>query len=81
MIKTSVQAVGEGLGVPLPSIAVEKQGLRPGSELEVIVTKDAIMLLPVSKGKSKLDELVAQITDENMHELVDWGRPVGGEVW
>jgi antitoxin component of MazEF toxin-antitoxin module len=28
-----------------------------------------------------LEELVARITDENRHPEVDWGEPVGEEIW
>jgi antitoxin component of MazEF toxin-antitoxin module len=35
----------------------------------------------VSRRKPTLEELVAGITDENRHDEVDWGPPVGNEVW
>ncbi|HEX8600782.1 MAG TPA: helix-turn-helix domain-containing protein [Chloroflexia bacterium] len=28
-----------------------------------------------------LDAMLARVTPENRHELVDWGKPVGNEVW
>jgi antitoxin component of MazEF toxin-antitoxin module len=28
-----------------------------------------------------LQELVGRITDENRHEAIDWGPPVGLEEW
>lgn len=28
-----------------------------------------------------LEELLAQVTDENIHEEVDFGLPVGREIW
>lgn len=31
------------------------------------------------KLELSLDELLAGVTPENRHELVDWGPPVGGE--
>jgi antitoxin component of MazEF toxin-antitoxin module len=30
---------------------------------------------------SKLDELLAKVTPENIHPEVDFGPPVGNEVW
>jgi antitoxin MazE len=80
-VKTSIQNVGGGLSVSLPSAVVEEGKLKAGSELEVFIRDGSIVLSPVSKPRSRLDELVSRITDENMHELVDWGPPVGGEVW
>ena len=28
-----------------------------------------------------LEELIAQITPENRYEKLDWGKPVGNEIW
>lgn len=28
-----------------------------------------------------LEQLLAGITEENRHEEIDWGPPVGNEVW
>jgi len=80
-MKTTIEVTDRGVGVSLPSSIVAEGQFQVGSELEVTVRDGSIVLSPLSKAKAKLEELVAQITDENMHELVDWGRPVGGEVW
>jgi antitoxin component of MazEF toxin-antitoxin module len=34
-----------------------------------------------SPEKKTLDELLAQITPENRHEELAWGKPVGSEIW
>ena len=33
------------------------------------------------KRESTLDELIAGITPENRHDEIDWGPPVGKEIW
>jgi antitoxin MazE len=33
------------------------------------------------KRRYKLDELVSGITPDNRHEEINWGPPVGNEVW
>lgn len=35
---------------------------------------------PPSAPPPTLEELVARITDENRHEEIDWGPPVGREI-
>ena len=49
----------------------EPTSLADGTSVEVTV----------SRRKLTLEELVAGITDENRHDEVDWGPPVGNEVW
>ena len=36
---------------------------------------------PKSHSEMTLDELIANITPENRHEVFDWGPPVGKEIW
>jgi antitoxin MazE len=80
-MKTSVQTIENGLCIPLPAAVAKEAQLREGTELEISVRDGSIELSPISKAKLRLEELVAQITDENMHDLAEWGPPVGGEVW
>ena len=36
---------------------------------------------PKRKRKYTLEELLAQVTPENIHPEIDFGPPVGKEVW
>lgn len=40
-----------------------------------------IRKMPKKSAKTRLDDLVAGITDENRHGETDWGAPVGKEEW
>ena len=33
------------------------------------------------KNKVKLKNLVMKITPDNIHKEIDWGKPVGKEIW
>lgn len=35
----------------------------------------------LSTSDLSLEEMLARITPENLHDEVDWGAPVGKEVW
>ena len=56
-------------------------GLDFGTEVELRVVDGALHVIPLSKPKYTLEELVAQITPENRHEEWDTGPPVGKEIW
>jgi antitoxin MazE len=49
-------------------------------DVEVSVVSGGLLIRPYKKEHS-LEELVAQITPENLHEETDWGPPVGREKW
>jgi antitoxin MazE len=46
----------------------------------ITATKGRIVIEPVTKPKYKLEDLLAGITDDNAHDEVDFGVPVGQEA-
>ena len=56
-----------------------------GLELDQIVDvreeKGRVIIEPVRPRDYDLDELIRAITPENVHEPVDFGKPIGREVW
>jgi hypothetical protein len=45
------------------------------------LVKDKVTTPPVRDVTPGLDELLAGIAEENLHEEFDTGRPVGKEIW
>ncbi|MNP79585.1 Antitoxin MazE [compost metagenome] len=39
------------------------------------------MIIELVRPPIDLDAMLTAITPENSHELIDWGPPVGKEVW
>ncbi len=72
---------GNSLAVRIPAGAADSVGLSEGSEVEITVRAGALIVKPSRKRRYELMELIDQITPENRHELIDWGTPVGKEVW
>jgi len=71
---------GNSLAVRLPGNYAKDLGLTEGMNLDVSVTEGGLLLRPRRKEYS-LEELVAQITPENLHEETSWGSAVGREAW
>jgi len=40
-----------------------------------------LVIVPLAKDGRNLDELLDQITPQNLHGEFETGKPVGGEVW
>lgn len=51
-----------------------------GDAVEISVQDAAIIVCPQPKRYS-IEELAEHITPENRHDELDWGTPVGKEVW
>lgn len=46
----------------------------------VTATKGRIVIEPASHPEYKLEDLLAAMTDDNAHDAVDFGGPVGQEA-
>ena len=79
-MQTQIGKWGNSLAVRLPRSYTKDLGLAEGMELEVSVVDGGLLLRP-QKQKYSLEELVAQISPENLHEETDWGPAVGRESW
>lgn len=75
-----IQKWGNSYAVRLPKATVERLGLLEGTEVDIREEVTGISITPITKPET-LDELVARITPETLHESVDWGEPVGREAW
>ena len=79
-MNTQVGKWGNSLAVRIPGIYAKELALEEGVELEVTQFNDGLLLRP-RKHSYTLDELLEQITPENIHGETDWGSAVGGEAW
>ena len=78
---TKVQKWGNSLAIRIPSHTAKRLGLKAGSKVRTRDALNQMIIEPVDKKEETLEDLVAQITPENRHELIDWGPPVGKEIW
>lgn len=75
---TTVQKWGNSLAVRIPQEYANKFGIKQGSEIKFSQNEKGIVLEPV-EGEETLEQLLAQITDENRHEEY-FGKPMGREL-
>ncbi|MDX2221993.1 MAG: AbrB/MazE/SpoVT family DNA-binding domain-containing protein [Rhodospirillaceae bacterium] len=77
-MKSQVAQWGNSLAVRIPRAHARKLGLVPGSPVDLDVRQDSLV---VRKRAYRLDELLGQITDDNVHRDIDPGPPRGREIW
>ncbi|MBW4550780.1 MAG: AbrB/MazE/SpoVT family DNA-binding domain-containing protein [Aphanocapsa sp. GSE-SYN-MK-11-07L] len=80
-MKSQIGQWGNSLGVRIPKYVVEALGLRANDTVECSVIDGKMVLEPVQTlPELSLEELLAGVTEAPEGE-VDWGRPMGDEVW
>ena len=80
-MKVVLEKTEQGVMLPLPNAIIAGSYLTPGSSVELTLIEDKILISPVRRSKYTTEELLAGVTDENIHPETDWGLPVGKEVW
>ena len=76
-----VQRWGNSLAIRIPRSFVAEAGFENDGPVNMQVAEGKLIIESVSTPAYTLEDLVAQITDENLHEEYDWGKPIGKEVW
>ncbi|MCJ7716238.1 MAG: AbrB/MazE/SpoVT family DNA-binding domain-containing protein [Anaerolineales bacterium] len=78
-----IQKWGNSQGLRLAKNLLADAQLGIGDEVDIIV-KDGIMLVTPAKkirGRHNLEDLVTRIPENYQSGEVNWGEPVGKEVW
>ena len=78
-MEATVQKWGNSLGIRIPNLFVREFSLKNGSVVNINDNGNEIVIRPVKK--SRLSEMLDNINDQNIHQEIDWGKPVGKEIW
>ncbi len=78
---TAVQRWGNSLALRIPKAFAMETHLENGSEVDVSVQGDTIVISPVRRRRYDLNEMLEAITPENVHPEYTSGEAVGREEW
>ena len=72
---------GNSVGLRLPKSLLEQLGLGEGSQVDLKVDGNRLVIEPVRHRRLTMAELLEGFSPDDRPEEVDWGPPVGREVW
>lgn len=75
------QRWGNSLAVRIPRAFAAEVGIEEGTEVDISLDEGAIRLRPVSGPKCRLEDLLEQITPDNLHAEIESGPSIGQETW
>ena len=78
---TRVQKWGESLALRIPESLADQLGLEPDSPVVVSRRGTELIVTPLNGERLTLEDLLAEVTEDNLHGEVDTGPAVGREVW
>lgn len=80
-MKTRIQKWGNSLALRIPKSFADEVGLQRETPVEVSLADGKLVIAPVPGPKPSLRQLLAKVTEENLHHEVDTGPAVGNETW
>lgn len=78
---TKAQKWGNSIALRIPKAFADEMQITVETMVEMRIENGKLVIEPVGRPVYTLDELLAGITSENLHEEVDWGEPAGKETW
>ena len=78
---TKIQRWGNSLGLRIPKSLAKDAGVEEGSPVDISIEGDRLVIQPVRPSRYELKDLVSQIREDNLHDEIPPGGPVGREVW
>ncbi len=78
---TKIQKWGNSLALRIPKAFALDAQLENDSFVEISIVEGQIIIKPIVAPSWTLEELLAGVNKDNLHQEIDTGSPVGNEVW
>ena len=79
-LRATVGKWGNSAAVRIPATLLAQANLTDKQAIDLVLSDGKITLEPVTKQDLNLEDLLAQITPNNLHSEVEFGELVGREI-
>ena len=76
-----VKKWGNSAAVRIPAATLAAAGLKPDDIVDVREEGGRIVIEKLASGHVTLEWLLEGVTPDNIHPEINFGRPVGKEIW
>jgi antitoxin MazE len=80
-MKARIQKWGNSLALRIPKSFAEETQIEHDTLVELSLEGGKLVVSPIPQPRVTLEQLLANITGQNLHQEVDTGQSVGGEAW
>lgn len=80
-MQTQVKKWGNSLALRIPKAFAEEIAISSDSPVEISVVDGTLVIVPISEPQLSLEDLLAEISEDNLHHEVNTGIAVGNEAW
>lgn len=80
-MQAKIQKWGNSLAIRIPKGMAQETGLHYEAAVDLRVRDGYLIVERLQTQRFSLDQLLEEVSDENLHSEVDFGPARGGEVW
>lgn len=80
-MQAKIKKWGNSLALRIPKSFALNANLRQDELVDISVDKERIIIIPIGKKEYSLNDLLAGVSEDNLHGEFDTGDPVGKEIW
>lgn len=81
MVTAYIRKWGNSLAIRFPQSLLAQIGLDADALVELHVEEGRLIVSPIRRPKYSLEQLLAHIDPDYVHEEIGFGKPAGREVW
>ena len=80
-MQSRVQKWGNSLALRIPKSFAQEVGLDRDVPVDMSLEDGKLVVVPVAEPPLTLDQLLEQVTEDNVHHEIDTGPAMGEETW
>ena len=80
-MQSRIQKWGNSLALRIPKSFAQEVGIDRDAPVDVSLENGKLIIEPIAKPMMTLEQLLSQVTEDNIHHEIDTGMVVGEEIW
>lgn len=76
-----IQKWGNSLAIRIPKLFAKQIKIEQGSYVDLSTIEGKLIAKPLDEKEYSLEQLLAGVTEQNLHTEIDTGSAIGKEVW
>ena len=80
-MQIKIQKWGNSLAIRIPKSFAKQIKIEQGSFVDLATEKGKLVANPIVEKEFSLEQLLEEVTEENLHKEINTGNVVGKEIW
>jgi antitoxin MazE len=80
-MQIQIQKWGNSFAIRIPKSFAQQINVQQGSYIDLSTEEGKLIAKPLDEKKYSLEQLLARVTEQNLHSEIDTGDAIGKEIW